>query len=52
MRLGLEVVVTEPRGSTTTTEVKLPKEMQGVEDALRLLAGRLRNHNRTRIVQS
>jgi len=28
------VVVADPRGSTTTTEVKLRKEMPSVEDAL------------------
>jgi aspartate aminotransferase-like enzyme len=30
-RLGLEVVVTESRRSTTTTEVKLPEELPSVE---------------------
>jgi hypothetical protein len=41
VRLGLEVVVTDPRASTTTSEVKLPKEMPSVEDALKMLAGAL-----------
>ncbi len=40
-RLGLEVVVTESRRSTTTTEVKLPEELPSVEEALRMLAGAL-----------
>jgi alkylhydroperoxidase family enzyme len=41
MRLRLEVVVTESRRSTTTTEVKLPEELSSVEDALKMLAGAL-----------
>jgi aspartate aminotransferase-like enzyme len=41
-RLGLEVVVTESRRSTTTTEVKLPEELPSVEEALRMLAGALK----------
>jgi hypothetical protein len=38
MRLGLEVVVTESRRSTTTTEVKLPEELPSVEEAPKMLA--------------
>ena len=37
-RLGLEVVVTESRRSTTTTEVKLPEELPSVEEAPKMLA--------------
>jgi hypothetical protein len=41
MRLGLEVVVTEPSVLTTTIKIKLPKELPSVEDALKMLAGAL-----------
>jgi len=39
VRLGLEVVVTEPSVSTTTIKIKLPKETPNVEDTSKLLAG-------------
>jgi hypothetical protein len=41
-RLGLEVVVVaDPRASTTTTKIELPKELPSVEEALKMLAGAL-----------
>lgn len=39
-RLKLEVVVA--RGYTTTTSIKMPKELPSVEEALKMLAGALR----------
>lgn len=51
MRLGLEVVERSCSVCSTTTEIKLPKELPSVEDMLKLLAGAL-NHNRTRARQS
>jgi hypothetical protein len=41
VRLGLEVVVTEPSVLTTTIKIRSRKEMSSVEDALKLLAGAL-----------
>jgi hypothetical protein len=41
-RLGLEVVDVNPRISTTTSKLPLPKDLPSVEEALKMLAGALK----------
>jgi biotin operon repressor len=40
-RLGLKVVDTHEKGSSTTSEIILPRELPTVEEALKILAGAL-----------
>ncbi|PVX27317.1 MAG: hypothetical protein CW716_02950 [Candidatus Bathyarchaeum sp.] len=41
-RLGLEVVVSTQRIGTTTSELKIPKDLPSVEEALKILAAALK----------
>lgn len=41
-RLGLKVVVAFPGSNTTTSELKIPKELPSVEEALMILAAALK----------